>query len=175
MTPPTLTTPRLTLRPFTLADFDVFAAIWADPVVTAHIGVPARDRGASWQSFLMIAGGWALLGHGQWAIADRATGVLLGQTGFFRVIRGYGAHFDDLPEAGWVLSREAMGRGYGTEAVRAAHDWFDAHVGGPTVAQIDGRNAASQALASRMGYRVYAEVGGEEAGHGAGLGLYRRG
>ena len=166
---PVLTTPRLTLRAFVPADFDAFAAIWADPVVTAHVGVPPRDRAASWQSFLMIAGGWQLLGHGQWAIADRATGALLGQTGFFRVIRGYGAHFDDLPEAGWVLARGAMGRGIGTEAVRAAHDWFDAHVGGATVAQIDARNAASQRLAARMGYVAYGEV------EDGALRLYRRG
>jgi RimJ/RimL family protein N-acetyltransferase len=171
VTVPVLTTPRLTLRAFAPTDFDAFAAIWADPLVTRHIGVPPRDRAASWQSFLMIAGGWPLLGYGQWAIADRTTGALLGQTGFFRVIRGYGPHFDDLPEAGWVLSAAAIGRGHGTEAVRAAHDWFDAHLGGPTVAQIDARNAASQALAARMGYVPYSEI----APNGAPLLLLRRG
>lgn len=170
---PVLETERLVLRGFTAEDFDGFAAIWADPVVTERIGVPARDRAESWSAFLKIAGGWTLLGYSQWAICDRETGALWGQTGFFQAMRGHGAPFDDHPEAGWVLAAEAMGRGLGPEAAGAAHDWFDARVGGPTVCQIDATNGASQAVAARLGYRQFAEIG--RPGSADHLYLYRRG
>ncbi len=140
-------TERLVLRGFTPADFDGFAAIWADPLVTALIGVSARDRAEAWGAFLKIAGSWSLLGYSQWAVCDRVSGELLGQTGFFKAFRGHGPTFDDFPEAGWVLTREAQGLGIGREATEAAHRWFDAKIGGPTVCQIDARNAASQKLA----------------------------
>lgn len=156
---PTIETNRLILRGFAASDYEPFAKIWADPVVTRHIGVPARDRAQSWSSLLNIAGNWMLLGYGQWAIADRNSGDFLGQTGFFKAMRGHGATFDEHPEAGWVLAREALGKGYGSEAVGAAHDWFDQHIGGPTVAQISPENAASQALAARFGYNAFDEKG----------------
>ncbi len=170
---PRIETARLILRAFEAADLDAFARIWADPVVTARVGVPPRDRAESWHALLKIAGGWQLLGYGQWAVRDRETGVLWGQTGFFMAMRGHGPAFDDHPEAGWVLAREAMGRGLGREAAEAAHAWFDARVGGRTVCQIDARNAASQALAARLGYVRYAEV--DSDGTPAGLFLHGRG
>lgn len=157
-----ITTERLLLREFQLDDFEPFADSWADPVVTAHIGVPARDRAQSWSSFLSNVGHWAMFGYGQWAITDRVTGAYLGQTGFFRSIRGHGAEFDDHPEAGWVLVREAMGKGYGSEATQAAHHWFDQKIGGRTVAQISPENAASQALAAKLGYHAFGKAGPED-------------
>lgn len=159
---PVLQTERLILRGFRAEDFDAFAKIWADPVVTQNVGVPARNRVESWQSYLKNAGNWMLLGYGQWAICDRGNDAVWGQTGFFNVIRGHGPAFDDYPEAGWVLAQEAMGRGLGSEATRAAHDWFDAQVGGPTVAQVAPANKASRALAARLGYVEFDEVGPED-------------
>lgn len=152
---PVIETARLVLRGWQVTDFERFAGIWADPQVTRLVGVPARDRAESWRALLKIAGGWALLGHGQWAVVEREGGRILGQCGFFDVQRGYGPAFDSFPEAGWVLAPEAQGRGIGREAVSAAHEWFDAHVGGPCVAQISPANAASRALAARMGYEVF--------------------
>ncbi|WP_255683798.1 GNAT family N-acetyltransferase [Alitabrizicola rongguiensis] len=153
------------------ADFPSFAALWLDPEVTARVGVPARDEAESWGSFLRNAGSWVLLGYGQWAICDRTSGEFLGHTGIFRAMRGHGADFDGAPEAGWVLARAAQGRGIGTEAVRAMLAWVDAsdHAGA-LVAQIDHGNAASLALAARMGFRRMRDVAGGERG----LALLRR-
>ena len=164
---------RLRLDAFQAEDLDAFAAIWSDPVVTEMVGVPARSRSESWDAILKIAGNWAILGYGVWAVRDSASGALLGQVGFFKAMRGHGPEFDDLPEAGWVLSRAAMGQGVGREAATAAHQWFDAHVGGPTVCQIDARNVASQRLAARLGYAQFAEIG--LSGTREILRLYRRG
>jgi RimJ/RimL family protein N-acetyltransferase len=151
---PVLQTERLILRGMVREDFPDFAALWADEDVTSQVGVPVRGHGASWSAFLTNIGHWRMLGFGQWAVTDRATGAYLGQTGMFRAHRGYGAAFDDWPEAGWVLARGAQGRGLGAEAARAAHEWFDRVIGGPVVAVVSDDNAASRKLAAGLGYRA---------------------
>lgn len=168
---PELVTPRLILRGMGAGEFPAFAALWSDPEVTARIGVPARGEADSWAAFLRNAGSWALLGYGQWAICDRSAGTFLGHAGIFRAMRGHGEDFDSVAEAGWVLARAAQGRGIGTEAVRAMLAWIDAsdHAG-PLVAQIDRGNAASLALAARMGFLRMRDVTGGERG----LALLRR-
>lgn len=173
MQAPTLRTERVQLNTIKATDLDAFSDIWADPAVTDMVGVPARDRSESWASILKMAGNWVLLGYGMWAIRDLQTGELWGQVGFFKALRGHGPAFDDLPEAGWVLAHAAFGRGIGSEAAIAAHAWFDAHVGGPTVCQIDARNKASQALASKLGYTKFDEIGPKDTPDH--LYLYRRG
>jgi RimJ/RimL family protein N-acetyltransferase len=168
---PEIATERLLLRGMGAADFAAFAAVWADPIVVAQVGVPGRSEAESWRAFLANLGQWQVYGMGQWTICDRSSGVYLGQTGFFDAKRGYGGDFDRFPEAGWVLAREAIGRGIGGEAAAAAHRWFYANLGGPSVAQIEVGNAASLALAARLGYVAYARMGtGERA-----LALLRRG
>lgn len=151
---PELISARLVLRAMRREDFAAFAAIWADPAVTAQIGVAVRTTAESWTAFLVNIGHWQVEGFGQWAITDRATEAFLGQTGMFRAHRGYGAAFDDWPEAGWVLTPAAQGQGLGLEATEAAHGWFDRVVGGPLVARIAEGNDASRALAARLGYRL---------------------
>ena len=156
MDAPEIVTERLILRAMRAEDFADFAAVWADEAVARQVGVPPRDRQAGWQAFLTNIGHWRVLGFGQWAVTDRATGAYLGQTGMFRACRGYGAAFDDWPEAGWVLGRGAQGRGLGAEAARAAHGWFDRVIGGPLVAVIGDDNPASLGLAAGLGYRAMA-------------------
>ncbi len=164
---PVLETERLILRGMGREDFPDFAALWADEAVARQVGVLARDMAGSWASFLTNIGHWRILGFGQWAVTDRATGAFIGQTGMFRAHRGYGAAFDDWPEAGWVLAAVAQGQGLGTEAVRAAHGWFDRVIGGPVVAMISDDNAASRKVAAGLGYRAI-------TGAVPGAGLFRR-
>ncbi len=152
---PGIVTGRLVLRGWRMGHFRDFAALWADRAVTDQVGIGARDEAASRAAFLAISRHWRLQGFGQLAVTDRATGAFLGQTGMFRAMRGYGAAFDDRPEAGWVLGRHAQGRGIGREAVAAAHRWFDGAFGGATVAVIDPANGASLRLAAGFGYRVF--------------------
>jgi RimJ/RimL family protein N-acetyltransferase len=65
----------------------------------------------------------------------------------------------DAPEAGWVLAPWAHGRGYATEAVRAALAWGDAHLAAPrTVCMIAPENAASIRVAEKCGYRELART-----------------
>ncbi|MEO0390493.1 MAG: GNAT family N-acetyltransferase [Pseudomonadota bacterium] len=149
---PTINTARLTLRAMKAPDFDAFAALWADPVVTDAIGVPVRSRPEAWRAFLQNAGHWEMTGFGQWAVEPHRAGRLAGQVGFFFGARGYGADFDPYPEAGWVLGPDAQDQGFGREAAQAAHDWFDRVITGPLVCQVAQGNARSLAVAKRMGY-----------------------
>ena len=57
-------------------------------------------------------------------------------------------------EVGWTFHPDAWGRGYATEAAVAAIDWAFAQLGWDDIIHcIDPANAASQALARRLGSR----------------------
>lgn len=156
MTPPTLTTLRLTLTPKGLADFEDSAAMWADSDVTRFIGGHPNTREESWGRMLRQAGLWSLFGYGYWAVRETATGRFVGELGFMNVLRDLDPPFGDTPEAGWALMPWAHGKGYATEALIAAHGWADAHIAGRTVCMIDPDNVPSQKVAARLGYREYA-------------------
>lgn len=150
---PVVETERLILRGMAREDFPAYVALWQDPEVVRFIGGKPRSESESWGRFLGIAGHWIMEGFGQWAICRREDGALIGQTGFFRALRGIGADFDAAPECGWVLAPEAHGHGYCREVVAAAHRWFDAQpFGGVSHAMIEVGHEASFAVARRLGY-----------------------
>jgi len=151
---PTINTARLTLRAMRSEDFDRYAQIWADPDVTHFVGGKPKSRSEAWSSFLTNAGHWHMTGVGQWCIEEHGSKRMVGQVGFFNAARGLGDDFDLHPEAGWVLAREAQGRGLGAEAAVAAHDWFDRVVTGPIVCMIDPVHRKSLRLAQNLGYKV---------------------
>ncbi|MCB2117517.1 MAG: GNAT family N-acetyltransferase [Rhodobacteraceae bacterium] len=156
---PEVETERLILRGMVREDFPKLAAIWQEPEVVRFIGGKPRPVNESWAVFLRIAGGWAIEGFGQWGIFRKSDGAFLGQTGFFNAMRGLGPDFDDAPEAGWVLTTQVHGQGYGREAVTAAHRWFDAQAfGGRSRAMIEVGHAASFAVAEHLGYRPLRET-----------------
>ena len=63
---PVIETARLKLRGHRLDDFTPCAAMWADPVVTRHIGGRPLSEEESWTRLLRYVGHWALLGFGYW-------------------------------------------------------------------------------------------------------------
>lgn len=152
-TPPVLATPRLTLRPHTIADFDDCAAMWADPDVTRHIGGRPFTAEEVWARVLRYAGLWTLLGHGYWVVRERASGRFVGEVGLAEFRRDIVPALD-APEAGWVLAPWAHGQGYATEAVDAMLAWSDTELRAPrTVCIIAPGNAASIRVAEKCGYR----------------------
>jgi len=158
---PNINTTRLSLCAMRPEDFDRFAQIWAMPEVMRHIG-PPKTRDEAWNAFLRNAGHWQMTGFGQWAIQRHSDRKMIGQTGFFHAARGMGEDFDALPEAGWVLTPDTHGQGVASEAVGAAHDWFDRVIPGPLVAMMAEANQPSRRLADRLGYRLmrHAEFAG---------------
>ncbi|WP_295316928.1 GNAT family N-acetyltransferase [Roseobacter sp.] len=149
---PTINTQRLTLRGMRAEDFRRFAEIWSMPEVVEFIDAEPWPRSKAWAAFLRHAGHWQITGFGQWAIHRHREAEMSGQVGFFYAKRDLGEDFDDFPEAGWVLAPEEHGKGYGIEAVKAAHDWFDRVVTGRLVCMIAPENERSLTIAGKMGY-----------------------
>jgi RimJ/RimL family protein N-acetyltransferase len=154
---PNLDTVRLTLRAHTLADFDEYAAMWADPLVTRHIGGKPFTREDSWSRFLRFPGHWSLLGFGCWVVREKGTGRFVGDVGLFNMKRELKVpSFVDAPEAGWAFAPAWHGLGVATEAMEAVLDWFDRkHKATRTVCMINPENAASIRVAQKIGYREY--------------------
>lgn len=165
LTIPTIETDRLTLRGHTLDDFDDCAAMWGDLQVTQYIGGRPSTREEAWARLLRGAGLWALLGFGYWIVRERDSGRFVGEVGFAEFKRDITPRVDGVPEMGWVLSPSAHGRGYATEAVRAALAWADRHLPARAdgshhprriAALISPENAPSLRVAEKNGFRQVA-------------------
>lgn len=127
--------------------------MWADPVVTRHFGRPFAEE-ESWTRLLRYVGHWALLGFGYWVVEEKATGSFAGEVGFANYKRDLESPLRDAPEIGWVFAARHHGRGYATEAARAAIAWGDAHFGrSQTTCIIHPENLPSIRVAEKCGYR----------------------
>ncbi len=153
---PRLTTERLTLRGHTVADFDESAAMWADPDVTRYISGRPNTPEEAWTRLLRYVGHWALLGFGYWVVRETATNRFVGEVGLVDYRRDIVPSLDGAPEAGWVLSPAAHGRGFATEAVRAVLTWGESRFGDVrTVCLIHPDNLRSIRVAEKCGYREH--------------------
>ncbi len=144
---PTLTTTRPRLRPFRASDLDAYAALCADEEVMRYIGAggPVGVE-VAWRQMAIFLGSWSLCGHGMWALEERASSRLVGRVGFLDPPEWPGC------ELGWMLARDAWGRGYATEAPRAARDYGRDALGlTELVSLIHPDNQRSIALAQRLG------------------------
>jgi RimJ/RimL family protein N-acetyltransferase len=142
-----LTTPRLTLREIAATDRDALLAIYGDPVAMAHYPAPFdAARMDDWIDRLALDS-YARDGFGLWAVLETATGDLVGDCGITRQKTPYGVE----PEIGWHVRRDRWGRGYATEAGRAALAYGRATLGlGRVVSIVAPDNAASCAVAARV-------------------------
>jgi RimJ/RimL family protein N-acetyltransferase len=151
---PVLETERLRLRGHRLDDFAASAAMWADPIVTRHVGGQPLTEEEAWSRMLRYAGHWAMLGFGYWVVEDKTTGAFRGEIGFANYKRNMEPPLDDTPEIGWMLGSQHHGKGYATEAVRAAIAWGEAHFGPrQTACIIHPLNRPSIRVAEKCGYR----------------------
>lgn len=140
---PVLTTRRLILRPPVASDFDAWAAVMADEIASRYILGPLT-RGQAWRSLCTMAGSWMLYGYGNFSVLEKESGRWVGRVGPW--------HPDPWPgpEIGWVFARDYWGRGYATEAARAAVDWVASIGWTRMVHVIHPENTASMAVA-RLG------------------------
>jgi RimJ/RimL family protein N-acetyltransferase len=153
---PVLETERLRLRGHCPADFEACVAMWADPGVTRYTSGKPLLPEETWAKVLRYAGLWPLLGYGYWALEEKATGLYVGELGFADFKRDIKPSIDGVPELGWALISQAHGKGYATEAVRAATTWGDEHFErARTVCIIDPENLASMRVAEKCGYREF--------------------
>jgi RimJ/RimL family protein N-acetyltransferase len=141
---PTLETERLTLRAPEARDFDAYAAFRASSR-SVTVGGPF-DRVQAHMQLTAIIGHWQLRGFGRWIVADTASDVALGIAGLH--------HPEDWPEPeiAWSLFDGAEGKGYATEAARAARAYAYDILGWDRVASlIMPNNTRSVAVARRLG------------------------
>ncbi len=144
------------MRGHRLDDFLYCAAMWADPIVTRHIGGKPFSEEETWARFLRYIGHWSLMGFGYWAIQEKETGGFIGELGFADFKRDLQPSLKGVPELGWVLAAKAHGKGYATEAVRAAVTWGEAHFGPVrTVCIIHPDNLESLRVAEKCGYKEF--------------------
>lgn len=153
---PIVETARLKLRGHRLDDFDASFAMWSDPVVTRYIGGKPSTEQQTWSRLCGYVGHWALMGFGYWAIEEKSSGDFAGELGFANFHRDIAPSMREVPELGWALAPRFHGKGYATEAVRAAVAWGDLRFGSArTVCLIGPENLASIRVAQKCGYDVF--------------------
>jgi len=120
MAGPVLRTERLILRPWRDEDLAPFAAMNADPEVMRHFPA-ALSRAESDAMVGRIRLGFATHGFGLWAVEVPDVLPFVGFVGLS--VPRFEAPFMPCVEIGWRLSRACWGKGYATEAARAALDF----------------------------------------------------
>jgi [ribosomal protein S5]-alanine N-acetyltransferase len=109
-----LETERLVLRAPRLNDAQpIFERYASDPVVTRYLGWPRHTSVADTRAFVKFSTTeWSKWNAGPMLAISRDDGTLLGSTGL---------NFEapDVAQTGYVFARDAWGRGYATEALRA--------------------------------------------------------
>lgn len=146
----TLDTPRLILRGWRPDDFAPYAAMLADDETARFITIQGRGltEAEAWNDTAWLIGHWQMTGCGMFVVEERSTGAFLGRVGPLRPPRWPGF------EIAWSLAPGARGKGYATEAARAAIGWsFETFALDRIVSVIDPRNTASRKVAERLGER----------------------
>jgi RimJ/RimL family protein N-acetyltransferase len=112
--PETIETDRLLLRRPRADDATaIFARYASDPEVTRFISWPKHSVVADTEAFLAFSEAqWTRWPAGPYLVVSRADGALLGGTGL-------GFETPYRASTGYIFARDAWGRGYATESLRA--------------------------------------------------------
>lgn len=154
VSPPTLETERLHLRPLVAGDAEALNAIQSDPDHMRFYPHPfSLEESVAWIDRVQMRyerDGFALL-----AVEDRATGVFLGNVGpHLQTIDGV-----DEVELGWSVTPERARQGIATEAARACRDWvFETLDVDHVVSLILPANTPSIGVARNLGMSVWRET-----------------
>jgi RimJ/RimL family protein N-acetyltransferase len=148
-----LATPRLVIRPFTLADAPFIVLLNTEGWLRfiGDRGVRSIEDAQRYLRDGPIAM-QAARGHGLWAVQRRADGVLLGMCGLIKR--------DALPDVdiGYAFLPAHEGRGYAREAAQATLTHGFETLGLPRIVAImDPNNARSARLAESIGMRFERE------------------
>jgi RimJ/RimL family protein N-acetyltransferase len=148
---PTLTTPRVVLRPFVFSDLDQLAALHAEESFWWYPLRSAMSKDETTGFLERVLARYESDGFGIEALLDRASGTMIGWAGLAV------PHFlpEILPavEVGWRLSGRWRGRGLATEAGAAALE-FGFTTGGleRIVSIYEPENVASGRVMERLGF-----------------------
>jgi RimJ/RimL family protein N-acetyltransferase len=149
VSPDTLETDRLVMRGWRSADREPFAALNADDEVMRYFP-STMTRQESDAMVDRIEADFEQFGFGLWALEVRANGELIGFTGL--AVPRFAAPFGPAVEVGWRLARSAWGKGYASEAARAAlREGFDTYGLEEIVSLTFEGNLRSRAVMERLG------------------------
>ena len=151
MTHPVLQTERLQLRPFSEDDFAALLHLHSDPEVNRFlapgpVALSAEEVRARLVRYMdnnrtSRISGWNL---------ETLDGVSVGRAGFSKLSDPEGF------ELGYVLKRQAWGKGYASEIAVALVDWFFAQTGEPRLfAIVEQAHTASIKVLERAGLRFW--------------------
>jgi RimJ/RimL family protein N-acetyltransferase len=148
-----LETERLRFRQFRESDFTTYEQWSANIDVMRYIGGKVLDRFLAYRHMAYVLGHWALRGHGYYAVEEKATGQLVGRS-------GYTSH-PGWPgfELGWAIGPEYQGRGYATEAARMLlQQAFDVLDQQHVISCIHPDNTPSRRVAEKLGEKIEGEA-----------------
>jgi ribosomal-protein-alanine N-acetyltransferase len=147
---PTLTTPRLVLRPFTGQDVDALYRLMDDADVMRYFPnptPPTREQVAA--KIEKQSRHWQAHGYGCWAIEPRAQPLLAGWAGL-----QYLPETDEV-EVAYMLGKPFWGQGWATEAARASLAYAFETLDVPFIVGIvHPDNVASRRVLEKMGLKV---------------------
>jgi RimJ/RimL family protein N-acetyltransferase len=146
---PVLTTPRLLIRRWRQSDLEPFAAMNADPRVMEYFP-KMSTREESDAGVQRAEAHCDRLGFCFWAVEAIGVSPFIGFTGLSTP--NFEAPFNPCVEVGWRLAVQYWGKGYATEAARAAIDFGFKNVGlSEIVAYTAAENFRSRAVMTRLG------------------------
>ncbi len=149
-----LDTSRLLLRPLMLEDVDWLTHLYADPEVSRFLqdGASALEQ-ARRTAEAVVSLDLRRCQFGNWAIQDKATGVVHGWTELSK-LRPWSGPSDEIALS-YVLGRAAWGRGIATEAAaRLLRHAFEVHQLDRLMAVIMAGNTASKRVLEKLGMRL---------------------
>ena len=142
------------MRGHRVEDWAACAALWGDSRVTRYIGGVPLTAEETWSRLLRYTGHWAMLDFGFWVVEERSTGAIVGEAGFASYKRILEPPLEEIPEVGWAFTPSCHGKGYATEATRAALAWGETHLETPrTCCLIHPENLPSIRVAQKCGFQ----------------------
>lgn len=148
-----LRSPRLILRPWRDSDLPAFARLNADPRVMEFLP-SCLDRPASDAMAARIQTAIEAQSFGFWAVEAPGTADFIGFVGLNRP--SFAATFMPCVEIGWRLAHDFWGRGYATEAARAALRYGFGDLGLAEIVSFTAViNLRSQRVMQRLGMQHY--------------------
>lgn len=136
---------RLIFRQWLQSDYDVFAKFFSDEKNARFVG-GIKSLEESWRLMATYIGHYILNGFSYMAVAEKATGDLIGTIGLW-----YSSPWPE-PELGYWLLPESQGKGYGVEAGTIVKNFAINELNLTSlVSYIDPVNEASKKLALRLG------------------------